>query len=132
MKVEFDIFDETIQNFSVQARTEITRQSKRIAEEIIKEASLIEAGQKVSDAQTEVTHSNVIRAATSPRMVFRRKKRWWLKIIQILSSLSSIVVGSLFDTSKFVETSHVIWFIIMSFIAIGTTVYLTFNQENNE
>ena len=131
MRVEFDIPDEKVQNFSQEAKTELNRQSTRIAGEIVDEAGRIEASRRLPETNSEVTQSNVKEAATQPRMIVARKKGLKSKIIQIIAFSSSLVAGSLLDTDKFTETNHVIWFIIMSFIAVGTFVYLTFNQENN-
>ncbi|MBC73030.1 MAG: hypothetical protein CMH47_12340 [Muricauda sp.] len=131
MNIEFEIPDEKVQNFSGDARTELKNQSSRIAEEIVDEASRIEASRRVPESNSEVTQSNVKEAATQPRMIVARKKSWLSKVIQLVSFISTLIAGSLLDTEKFTQTNHVIWFIVMSFIAIGTTVYLTFNQESN-
>jgi len=131
MRIEIDISDEKVQNFSQEAKFELKRQSNRIAEEIVDEAGRIEASRRLPDTNSEVTQSNVKEAATQPRMVVAKKKSFTSKIIQLIAFISSLVAGSLLDTEKFTQTDHVIWFIVMSFLAIGTTVYLTFNQENN-
>lgn len=131
MRIEFNISDDKIVNFSRGAKTELTQQSHRIAEEIVDEASRIEASRRISDTNSEVTQSNVKEAATQPRMAIAKKRTWIPKVLQIVAFGSSLVAGSLLDTEKFKETSHVIWFIIMTFIAVGTMVYLTFNQNNN-
>jgi hypothetical protein len=131
MRIEIDIADEKVQNFSQDAKTEVKKQSTRIIEEIVDEAGRVEASRRLPDTNSEVTQSIVKEAATQPRMIVARKKSWKFKIIQIAAFGSTLVAGSLLDTEKFKETSHVVWFIVMSFVAIGTTVYLTFNQENN-
>jgi hypothetical protein len=131
MRVEFDIPDEKVQNFSQDAKAELKRQSTRVAGEIVDEAGRIEASRRLPETNSEVTQSNVKEAATQPRMIVARRKGWKSKIIQVAAFGSSLVAGSLLDTGKFTETNHVVWFIIMSFIAVGTFVYLTFNQENN-
>lgn len=131
MKIEFNISDDKIINFSRGAKAELTRQSNRIAEEIVDEASRIEASRRISDTTSEVTQSNVKEAATQPRMIFTKKKSWTSKIIQIIAFASSLIAGGLLDIDKFKERSYVICFIIVLFIAIATTVYLIFNQENN-
>ena len=99
--------------------------------DIVDEASRIEASRRIYDTNSEVTQSNVKEAANQPRMMVIKKKTWWTKAIQIVSFISSLIMGGLLDTDKFKDISHVIWFIIMTFIAIGTTIYLTFNQDNN-
>jgi hypothetical protein len=131
MRIEFDIPDEKVQNFSLDAKAELTRQANRIANEIVDEASRVEASRRLPDTNSEVTQSNVKEVATQPKMVLSKKKTVKSKIIQLVAFASTLVAGSLLDTSKFTETNHVVWFILMSFLAIGTTVYLTFNQENN-
>jgi DhnA family fructose-bisphosphate aldolase class Ia len=131
MRIEFDIPDEKVQNFSLDAKAELTRQANRIANEIVDEASRVEASRRLPETNSEVTQSNVKEVATQPRMVLTKKNTVKSKIIQLVAFGSTLVAGSLLDTSKFTETNHVIWFIVMSFLAIGTTVYLTFNQENN-
>ena len=131
MRIEFDIPDEKVQNFSLDAKAELTRQANRIANEIVDEASRVEASRRLPETNSEVTQSNVKEVATQPRMILTKKKTIKSKIIQVVAFGSTLVAGSLLDTSKFTETNHVVWFIVMSFLAIGTTVYLTFNQENN-
>lgn len=131
MRIEFDIPDEKVQNFSLDAKAELTRQANRIANEIVDEASRVESSRRLPETNSEVTQSNVKEVATQPRMVLSKKKTVKSKIIQLVAFGSTLVAGSLLDTSKFTETNHVVWFIVMSFLAIGTTVYLTFNQENN-
>jgi 2-keto-4-pentenoate hydratase len=131
MKLEIDIPDEKVQNFSQDAKTELKEQSNRIAIEISDEASRIEEGRRLPETNSEITQSNVREAATQPRMIVARKKSLVSKIIQVLAFISTLIAGNLLDTSKFTETNHVIWFIIVLFVAIGTTVYLTFNQDKN-
>ena len=132
MKIKFNISDDKIVNFSCGAKAELTQQANRIAEEIVDEASRIEASRRISDTTSEVTQSNVKEAATQPRMIFTKKKSWASKIIQIIAFVSSLVTGGLFDLDKFKEGSHVIMcFIVVLFIATATNVYLIFNQENN-
>ena len=131
MKLEIDIPDEKVQNFSQDAKTELKKQSNKIAIEISDEASRIEEGRRLPETNSEITQSNVREAATHPRMVVARKKSLASKIIQALAFISTLIAGNLLDTAKFTETNHVIWFIVVLFVAIGTTVYLTFNQDKN-
>lgn len=131
MKIEFDISDDKIVNFSLGAKNELIYQSQRITGDIVDEASRIEASRRIYDTNSEVTQSNIKEAANQPRMMVVKKKTWLTKVIQIASFVSSLIMGSLLDTDKFKDISHVIWFIIMTFFAIGTTIYLTFNQDNN-
>ena len=129
MNINFDIPDNKVINFSSGAKKELSKQSCRITKEIIDEASRIEASRRLSDAGSEVTQSNVKEAATHPRMIFSRKKIWPNKIVQGIAFISSLIAGGLFDTEKFSNTSTVLWFIFVLFIAISSNMYLIFNQE---
>ncbi len=128
MKLEIDIPDEKVQHFSQDAITELKGQSIRIALEITDEASRIEEGRRLPSAHSEITQSIVKEAAAQPRMTISRKKDYRIKIIQAVAFISTLISGLLLDTSKFTETNHVIWFIVVLFVAISTTIYSIFNQ----
>ena len=131
MRIEFDIPEEKVHDLNPNGRTELTRHCKQWTEDIIDEATRIEASRN-DGTNIEITAAIISEAATySKRFPFARKKKWWLKLIQLLAFISSLVAGSLLDIEKFKETNHVIWFIITLFIAVATTVYLTFNSEQN-
>lgn len=74
MKIEFDISDDKIVNFSSGAKNELIHQSQRIAGDIVDEASRIEASRRIYDTNSEVTQSNVKEAANQPRMMVVKKK----------------------------------------------------------
>jgi hypothetical protein len=132
MNIEFEIPDEKVQNLSKNAKDELKTICKKYSEEILDEASRIEASRRNPETDSEIT-ATIIKEADifKKRFPTKIKKTWWLKIIQLIAFISSIVTGSLLDTDKFKETSHVIWFIIALFVAISTTVFITFNKEQN-
>ena len=131
MRIEFDIPDEKVSDLNPNGRTELTRHCKQWTEDIIDEATRIEASRN-DGTNTEITAAIISEAATySKRFPLKHKKKWGIKLIQITAFISSLIAGSLLDVEKFKETSHVIWFIVTLFIAVATTVYLTFNSEQN-
>ena len=131
MRIEFDIPDEKVSDLNPNGRTELTRHCKQWTEDIIDEATRIEASRN-DGTNTEITAAIISEAATySKRFPLKHKKKWGIKLIQISAFISSLIAGSLLDVEKFKETSHVIWFIVTLFIAVATTVYLTFNSEQN-
>lgn len=131
MKIEFDIPDEKVKDLNQNGRTELSRHCKQWTEDIIDEATRIEASRN-DGASTEITAAIISEAATySKRFPIRQRKKWWIKVIQLLAFISSLIAGSLLDTEKFKETSHVVWFIITLFVAVATTVFLTFNSDQN-
>ena len=132
MKIEFDIPDEKVSDLNPNGSTELTRHCKQWTEDIIDEATRIEAS-KNDGTNTEITAAIISEAVTySKRFPIKTKKKWWVKLIQIIAFISSLVAGSLLDVEKFKETSHVIWFIVTISVAVATTVYLTFNPEQND
>lgn len=131
MKIEFEIPNEKVQDLNSNGRAELTRHCKQWTEDIIDEATRIEASRN-DGTSTEITAAIISEAAIySKRFPIRKKKKWWVKVIQIIAFISSLVAGSLLDIEKFNKTGHVIWFIATLFIAVATTVYLTFNSEQN-
>ncbi|WP_337085501.1 hypothetical protein [Elizabethkingia anophelis] len=131
MKIEFEIPDEKVSDLNPNGKSELTRHCKQWTEDIIDEATRIEASRN-DGANTEITAAIISEAATySKRFPIKSKKKWWMKLIQIAAFISSLIAGSLLDVEKFKETSHVIWFIVTLFVAVATNVYLTFNSEQN-
>ena len=132
MNIEFEIQDEKVQNLSDNAKEELIQLSKKYTEDILDEASRIEASRRNPGAGSEIT-STIIKEADfyQKRFSINKNKPWWIKIIHIIGFIATLITGGLLDTEKFKETSHVIWFIIMLFIAVSATVYLTFNNEYN-
>ena len=129
MIIEVDIPENKVANFSPIAKKELEKHALRVTEEIIDEASRIEASRRLSDTNSEITQSVVKEAATHPRMFFSKKKNWGTKILQALAFISTFYSGFLFDTDKFNNTTVVIWFLVVIFVAIATNVYLIFYQE---
>lgn len=132
MDIKFEIQEEKVQNLSANARSELENQSKKYSEDILDEASRIEASRRNPGADSEITASIIKEADIfQRRFSLKRDKPWWIKVIQVVGFIATLITGSLLDTEKFKETNHVIWFIIMLFIAVSATVFLTFNNENN-
>lgn len=131
MRIEFDIPDEKVSDLNPNGQAELTQHCKQWTEDIIDEATRIEASRN-DGTNTEITAAIISEAYSySKRFPIKTKKNWWVKVIQILAFISSLIAGSLLDVEKFKETSHVIWFIVTLFVAVATTVYLTFNSEQN-
>lgn len=131
MRITIEISDDKIINFSPSAKSELKSHINRLAEDIVDEASRIEASRRISDANSEVTQPIVREAATQPKMAFVRKGKFGLKIIQGIAFLTSMISGALLDVEKFQNISIFIWFLITFFIAIATNVYTIFNKDNN-
>lgn len=132
MNIEFEIQDEKVQNLSNNAITELENLSKRYAEEILNEALRIEAIRRNPETQSEIT-ATILKEADIFHKGYplKKTKPWWIKLIQTIAFISTMITGNLLDIEKFKVVDHVIWFIIFLFISVSTTVYLTFNNETN-
>lgn len=132
MDIEFEIQEEKVLNLSNNAKTELEKLSKKYAEDILDEASRIETSRRNPGAESEIT-ATILKEADifHKRFSIKKPKPWWVKIIQVLGFISTLITGSLLDIEKFKEINHVIWFIIVLFISVSATVYLTFNNETN-
>lgn len=132
MKIEYDIPDEKVQNRSNSGKAELVLHSKTLTEEIIDEASRIEASRRNPNTNTEITAAIINEAVIySRRFPPKQKKKVITKIIQIVSFIASLFAGSLLDTDKIKSTSDIIIFGVVLSLAIGTTVYVTFNNDSN-
>ena len=132
MEIKFEIQEEKVQSLSNNAKAELGILSKKYAEDILDEASRIEESRRNPGAKSEVT-ATIIKEADifQKRFSIRKGRPWWVKLIQIVGFVSTLITGSLLDTEKFKDTNHVIWFIITLFLSVAATVYLTFNNDNN-
>ena len=133
MKIEIEIPDTKLQNLSATAKTEILKVSKVYLEDVLDEAVRMEESRRTSAENPEITASIINDAAYYSKTLGIRRKKTKLQIFsQIVASVSSIFTGGLFDTDKFKNASYVLLFLTVFLIAIVSTVYLIFNDNNND
>ena len=101
MAVQVNIDDSKIDNFSVGAQTTLKKQIEKYADDIIKEANLIEEALREDGASTEITSNNVLQAVRKNKTNHNRKPNRTLLITKVVSSLSLLVTGFLFDSAGY-------------------------------
>ncbi len=132
MAVQVNIDDSKIDNFSVGAQTTLKKQIEKYADDIIKEANLIEEALREDGASTEITSNNVLQAVRKNKTNHSRKPNETLLITKIVSSLSLLVTGFLFDSAGYQNNIlKLIAFIVCLIIASVSTV-LQFVLEDRE
>lgn len=101
MNVHID--DTNLVNLSGGAKEKLCEQTKEYADELLKEANLIEEGNRAVGAQSEITSNIIMQAANvkKSRYFAENKPPIWLKIAKIVSTLSCLVTGFLFDTNGY-------------------------------
>ncbi len=124
MSVHVNIDDSKIDNFSIDAQTTLKKQIEKYADDIIKEANLIEESLREDGASTEITSNNVLQAVRKNRTNHSRRPNRLLIITKIVSTLSLLVTGFLFDSAGYQNNIiKLIAFIFCLIVACVSTVF---------
>lgn len=133
MKIEINVQDEKLQNLSPPAFKELEKISKHYLEEVLDEASRIEESRRTTNSNPEITATIINEAVNFARTYgIRKRKTKKHYLVQIVSFISTLLTGGLFDTEKFKESGYVLIFLIVFLVAIASNVYLIFNDNNND
>ena len=132
MAVQINIVDDKVDNFSDEAQTTLKKQIEKYADDIIKEANLIEEGIREDGASTEITSNIVLQAVRKNKTYHNKKSNKTLLITKIVSALSLLITGFLFDSSGYQNNKMgLIAFVICLIVASVSTV-LQFVIEDKE
>lgn len=132
MAVQVNIDDSKIDNFSVDAQTTLKKQIEKYADDIIKEANLIEEALREDGASTEITSNNVLQAVRKNKTNHSRKPNRPLLITKIVSSLSLLVTGFLFDSAGYQNNVIKLLAFIVCLIVASVSTVLQFVLEDRE
>jgi hypothetical protein len=133
MKLQIEIQDNKLKNLSTTAQQEIIKVSQIYLSEILDEASRIEESRRNSVDDPEITAALINDAAHYARTYGIRKKKPKRHIIlQIIILISSIFTGGLFDIDKFKSLPYILIFLTVFLIAVIPSVYLIFNDTQND
>lgn len=123
MAVQVNIDDNKIDNFSVGAQNTLKKQLEKYADDIIKEANLIEEDLREDGASTEITSNIVLQAVRKKKTNLIRKPHKELLVAKIVSSISALLTGILFDSDGYQgNAAKLIFFVIILIIACVSTV----------
>lgn len=130
--IQVNIDDSKIDNFSTGAQNTLKKQIEKYADDIIKEANLIEQDFREDGASTEITSNNVLQAVRKKKTSHIKKPKRGLLIIRIVSTLSILVTGFLFDANGYQDSViKLIAFIFFLIVASVSTV-LQYVLEDRE
>jgi len=130
--VQVNIDDNKIDNFSDGAQTTLKKQMEKYADDIIKEANLIEEAIREDGANTEITSNIVLQAVRKNKSNPSKKPNRFLLITKIISSFSLLITGFLFDSSGYQNNVlKLIAFVVCLIVASVSTV-LQFVFEERE
>lgn len=129
MSLRIEIADEQMKNMSEKAKEELSNQLRAYAENIIKEANLIEDGNREDGANREITSSIVMQAVRKYKSNTLQKKGKGLIVLKIVSAFSLLISGFLFDADGYQNNIvKLILFIVALIIGCVSTV-LQFVKE---
>lgn len=131
MTIQINIDDHKINNFSNGAKTTLKKQMGKYADDIIKEANLIEEAIREDGANTEITSNIVLQAVRKNKNNQNKKPNRFLLITKITSSFSLLITGFLFDSSGYQNNViKLIAFIICLIIAsVSTALQFVFEER---
>lgn len=124
--MEINIKEDLLVDFSGNAKDKLKERTIAYAEELIREARLLEEGQREDGAKTEITSNIITRAAMVKRTIgIEKKVPRWLKICKIVSVISCAMAGFFFDPNGYTDKlAMLIAFIIFFAIACISTVLM--------
>lgn len=133
MKLEIDIDDAKLLNLSTNANDQLVSISKKYVEDILDEASRIEATRNSTGSNPEIT-ATIIKDAVDFSNKFKKgkKKKFIHGLLQLVSFILSTFTGALFQVDKFNIPSNFYWFMIVFLGAVLLNVAVYFSEYLNE
>jgi hypothetical protein len=124
MPLDIKIQDDQISDLSDDARRILKKQVDSYVAYLLKETRLIEETLRVDGAGKEITGNYILQAVRRSRSNFKKRKPWHVKICRVLSPISVLFAGILFDRNGFTESLlQLMFFIIFLVIAVITTIF---------
>ena len=133
MKFRVEIGDEHLVNLSDGAKQELSSQLTQYAENIVKEANLIEEGNHELGAETEITSSIIMHAVRKYKsnITSKQKNRKGMILLKTVSAFSMLFTALLFDANGYHNnTSKLILFIICLITACVSNL-MKFEKEED-
>ncbi|WP_338359890.1 hypothetical protein [Yeosuana marina] len=131
MPININIRDEDVEGFNDQAKFELTNSVTDFSNDLIAESNRIESSLNTSNTGPEITSSIVRDAKVLLRhKISKPKKSFGLLALKIGASISSLLVGILYDKDKLQEGWYLIIYIIAIALAILLTTLTIFKEES--
>lgn len=123
MVINLEIHDDRIANMSLGAKETMQEKLKEYVDNVIKEANLIEEGNRETGARGEITSSIILQSTQKNNRIIKKKIPIYVFISRIVSPLSILLTGFLFDQNGYKDnTIKMIFFIVTLILACVTTV----------
>ena len=130
MPLEITIPDDDTKYVIPSAVAELQSSIKHYSDDLLQEASRLEATAKTTSGNPEITSSMIKDADLLLRRGYRRpRKKKWLVAAQIVATVSGILTGLLAKFDRFKEPAWLIAFVAILTIAITTTVIIIVSEQ---
>lgn len=121
MRIDLNIDDSKVNNFTSDAKNELKNQLDKFSNSVISESQYIIEATLENGATPEITGNTVIQAARKSKIVHSKKNSSWLLTVnKIVSSLSLTITGFIFE--KNMGNLRLLLFLLIFAIACITTV----------
>jgi len=121
--------DEDMTYLNQPAVAELQSSIERYCDELLKEASRLEATAKTTQGDPEITSSMIRDATLLLRRGYRRpKKKLWLIIAQVVAPVTGVVAGLLADMELLKEPLLLVAFVVFLSIASTSTVLVVVKE----
>ncbi|KAF5028964.1 hypothetical protein DSECCO2_653520 [anaerobic digester metagenome] len=129
MPIDIQIQNESVNGFNAQAKIKLEESVNEFISDLIEEANRIESGRNTTSGSPEITSSMV----NDARVLIRRglaqpKKGLRIKILRIFSSVLSLAVGIMYDSTKLQNSGYMLFFIIVIAAAILSVTIATIKE----
>lgn len=132
MTIRIDIDEDKVDNLSDGARSTFNQQIEKYADDIIKEANLIEEAIRENGANAEITSNIILQAVRKNKTIYGKKTDIGIIIIKIVSSFSLLITGFLFDSSGYQNNLLKFLLFILFLIIASVSTVLQFINEVKE
>lgn len=132
MTIRIDIDEDKVDNLSDGARSTFKQQIEKYADDIIKEANLIEEAIRENGANAEITSNIILQAVRKNKTIYGKKTNIGIIIIKIVSSFSLLITGFLFDSSGYQNNLLKFLLFILFLIIASVSTVLQFINEVKE
>lgn len=131
MPIDINISDNDVDGFNEQAKTEFKDSILDFSNDLIAESNRLESSINTSSTGPEITSSIVRDAKVLLRHKISKPKRSYRIIaLKICASISSLIVGIMYDKEKLQDGVYLIIYIIVIALAILLTTLIIFKEES--
>jgi len=131
--MEINIPEDKESYLSEQAKEEFSGSLQSYATDLFDEASRLETASRVSEGEPEITRTMIKDAALYLKKYTHnsKPKSWWFTLLQLVSTLSTLFTGGLFNIDKFKNDSTylIIFLLVLTVTIVSNTAVIILGRS---